>query len=442
MSIAQLAKRGFKYALYGAALAAPLLLAAGANARGAMVDFFAPAPLFTAPPITPPAYDPAKPTVVVLASNNGTEITDLLAPYAVFAAAEAFNVYTAAPERTFTPFMWGGVDLVPHFSFAELDTLLGKQPDVVVVPFIKDPENAEIIDYIRTHAGPQTIVASICGGAYVLAATGLVDDGKVTTHTGVFSLIAKDFPQVELVRGVRWTDNGRTVTSAGITAGIDASLHIVDRLLGREAALATAARLNYPHTRFLDDPSYVLPDIGAAAMMMEYNMGFAPGRPQVGVYLPDGVDEMALTATVDTYGRSFAAMVQTFAAERTVVRSRFGLNLVPRGSAATISNVRRIIVPEAGSIFAFDSAVNGFAEWLSEADARYAANGLEYPIEHLQLPAKQVAVERLAVPIVLLAMGGMLVTIAKRWGERRRKSEDGHTEAVRGAAHEFQGVAG
>ena len=193
-----------------------------------------------------------------------------------------------------------------------------------MVPFIKDPENAEIIDYIRTHAGPQTIVVSICGGAYVLAATGLVVDGKVTTHTDVFSLIAKDFPQVELVRGVRWTDNGRTVTSAGITAGIDATLHVVDGLLGRAAALATAARLNYPHTRFLDDPSYVLPDIGTAAMMMEYNMGFAPDRPQVGVYLPHGVDEMALTATVDTYGRSFAATVQTFAAERTVVRYALG----------------------------------------------------------------------------------------------------------------------
>ena len=172
---------------------------------------------------------------------------------------------------------------------------------------------------------------------------------------------------------MRWTDNGRTVTSAGITAGIDATLHVVDRLLGRVVALATAARLNYPHTRFLDDPSYVLPDIGTAAMKMEYNMGFAPDRPQVGVYLPHGVDEMALTATVDTYGRSFAATVQTFAAERTVVRSRFGLNLVPRGSAATISNVRRIIVPEAGSTFAFDRALNDFAEWLSEADARYAA---------------------------------------------------------------------
>lgn len=460
MSITQLAKRGLKFTLYGAALAAPILVVAVVNARSAIVDFYASARPFTAPQIAPPPYDQDKPTVVVLASNNGTEITDLLAPYAVFAAAEAFNVYTAAPERTFTPFMWGGVDFVPHYSFAEMDSLLQKQPDVIVIPFIKDPDNAEIIDYIRTHAGPNTVVVSICGGAYVLAATGLVDDGKVTTHTGVFPLIAERYPQIELVHGVRWTDNGKTITSAGITAGIDASLHTIDRLVGRAAALETAARLHYPHTQFLDDPAYVLPGIGAAGLIMGYNIGFAPGRPKVGVYLPEGVDEMDLTATLDTYGRSFAATVHTFAAERTVIRSRFGLNLVPRDSAATISNIRRLIVPGSGlsrpeaarleqwaqnagaaqveylfdqhtggSTFAFDITLSDFSRWLSQGDAQYAANGLEYPIEHVSLSPRQMAAERWAVPAVLGAAGVVLVALLKRWSGRREAAKPDYADS-------------
>ncbi|NUM47564.1 MAG: DJ-1/PfpI family protein [Anaerolineales bacterium] len=134
------------------------------------------------------------------ASATTTATTDLLAPYEVFAASGAFNVYTVAPKREFTPFMWGGVDIMPHYSFDELDKLLGKNPDVVVIPFIKDYDNQEIIQWIRSHAGPETMTVSICGGALVLAATGLVDDGQVTTHQGVFPVFAKQFPQIEVVK--------------------------------------------------------------------------------------------------------------------------------------------------------------------------------------------------------------------------------------------------
>src|SRR5690606_27646581 len=105
------------------------------------------------------------------------------------------------------------------------EQLLGTDPDVIVIPFTKDPENPTIVQWIRDHAGPNTLVVSICAGARTLAATGLVDNGQMTTHQSYFSIIEKNYPQIELVRNVRYIDNGNTITSSGITGGIDASLY-------------------------------------------------------------------------------------------------------------------------------------------------------------------------------------------------------------------------
>lgn len=409
-----------------------------------------PAQPFTGAALPPPIHDPAKPTVAIVASNNGTEITDLLAPYEVFAASGAFNVYTVAPKREFTPFMWGGVDIMPHYSFAELDQLLGKSPEVVVIPFIQDYDNPEIIQWIRAHAGPQTQTVSICGGALVLAATGLLDKGKVTTHQGVFATFSKRYPAIELVRGVRYTDNGNTVTSAGITAGIDASLHVVRKLLGKEVALATAAKLNYPHTAFLEDPTYQ-PSSLASAVAMQFNAGFVWQKQRFGVYLYEGVGETDLTAVLDTYGRTYLATTITFAEKREIIRSRHGLYLIPRWTLADVQAVSRVLVPGGKSAlvaanaleswsqqthglpveylyqpgdtthFAFDVTLPDLARWSNSVDAHSSATTLEYPNEQLDLGRSRWAFSRLLPTLLVGLLAVALVHMHSRWRSTQQR---------------------
>jgi len=78
-------------------------------------------------------FDPTKPTVAIVLGNDQTEITDFLIPYELFSASEAYNVYAVAPERKLTT-LSGGLEVMPDFSYAELDALLGKSPDVVMIP--------------------------------------------------------------------------------------------------------------------------------------------------------------------------------------------------------------------------------------------------------------------------------------------------------------------
>lgn len=451
MNLKKFGKLTLKSALYVLAFVAPVVGLTYALFMGANNALFAPPEQpFTGAALPPPSYDPAKPTVAIIASNNGTEITDLLAPYEVFAASGAFNVYTVAPKREFTPFMWGGVDIMPHYSFAELDQLLGKNPEVVVIPFIKDYDNQEIIQWIRTHAGPQTLTVSICGGALVLASTGLVDDGKVTTHQGVFSIFAKRFPHITLVKGVRYTDNGNTITSAGITAGIDASLYTVQKLLGKAAAVATAEKMNYPHVQFLDDPAYQPPSL-QSANVMNLNAGFVWFKKEFGVYLYEGVGETDLTAVLDTYGRTYTARTVTFAEKRAVIRSRHGLYLIPRWEMVQVRDISRVIVPGPKSAisnavtledwaqqthnlpvdylyqsddttsFAFDVTLPNLAKWSNRADARSSAITLEYPSERLDLGNRRWAFWRLFPTLLVGIVALCLVYALDRWISTRRR---------------------
>jgi AraC family transcriptional regulator, transcriptional activator FtrA len=313
------------------------------------------------PPFTgllppPPTHNPDKPTAVIVAANSGTESSDFLAPYAVLGASGAFNLYAVAPERRVTHLFPGGtlargVDVVPHYAMAEYDRVIGSDPDLIVIPYlpnIQAPEYATILSWIRAHAGPQTILLSICAGATNLADTGLLAGHSATTHHNSFSVIAQQHPDVTLVRGVRYVEDRNIITSAGITAGVDATLFTLKRMLGRDAALDVAERLGYPHTRFLDDPTYDPPVGGlttGVSLATRFLSGYQLGTSHLGVALYPGISELALASVVDTYPQQGTLTIDTVAPSRTAVLSQHGLALIPRWSFADAPRLDRIILP-------------------------------------------------------------------------------------------------
>jgi transcriptional regulator GlxA family with amidase domain len=86
---------------------------------------------------------------------------------------------------------------------------------------------------------------------FILARAGLLDGQNATTHWEDIEPFSQMFPEVEIRENERWVDEGRIITSAGISAGIDMSLHIVSRLQGRDLAVRTARQMDY---RWQDSP--------------------------------------------------------------------------------------------------------------------------------------------------------------------------------------------
>ena len=106
--------------------------------------------------------------------------------------------------------------------------------------------NSALVGWVVQASAQAELVLSVCTGALLLAKAGLLDGLEATTHHGAIDLLRQTAPQTTVHPDRRFVDNGRVVCSAGIAAGIDMSLHVVSRLLGREVAEKTARQMEYP----------------------------------------------------------------------------------------------------------------------------------------------------------------------------------------------------
>jgi transcriptional regulator GlxA family with amidase domain len=152
-----------------------------------------------------------------------------------------FGVYGSAPVRV------GRFRLVPDGG---LDRLA--RADTVLVPGWADVDAAppaDLLDAIRAAHAAGARVASLCTGAFVLAAAGLLDGLRATTHWAHTEVLAARFPRVTVDPGVLYVDNGRVLTSAGKAAAMDLCLHLVRRDHGSAAANAIARLLVVPPHR-------------------------------------------------------------------------------------------------------------------------------------------------------------------------------------------------
>jgi transcriptional regulator GlxA family with amidase domain len=177
------------------------------------------------------------------------EVLDFAGPFEVFSvtgkreSATPFNVVTVA-ERAGVIRARNGLAVTPHHSFADSPT-----PDVLVIPggfgTRREMHNERVIDWIRTRAASAEVILSVCTGALLLARAGLLAGLEVTTHHDRLELLAETAPSAIVRADQRFIDNGRVITSAGISAGIDAALHVVARLLGEAQARETASYMEY-----------------------------------------------------------------------------------------------------------------------------------------------------------------------------------------------------
>ncbi|WP_176444695.1 GNAT family N-acetyltransferase [Paenibacillus herberti] len=176
------------------------------------------------------------------------DLLDVAGPFDVFAVSskwgEDFNVYTVG-ERSIPVNTISGLSMNPRYSFDDCPV-----PDILIVPggigARTTMHNEVITTWIREMAEQAELVLSVCTGALLLATANLLDGLKVTTNRRAFDLLREVIPQsATIVENVRYVDNGKIVLSAGVTAGIDAALHIVSRLHGSERALETASMLEH-----------------------------------------------------------------------------------------------------------------------------------------------------------------------------------------------------
>lgn len=178
------------------------------------------------------------------------ELLDFCGPYEAFTAARldganCFNTFTVA--ETLDPVNANaGLRFLPDYSLEDAPKI-----DVLVVPggqgTRREIDNPRVIEWIRNVAGQTELTTSVCTGSFLLGKAGLLENGSVTTHWGSIERMRETFPDVEVLENVRFVDGGAIVSSAGVSAGIDMSLHVIERLCGVAAAESSARLMEYDY---------------------------------------------------------------------------------------------------------------------------------------------------------------------------------------------------
>jgi len=173
---------------------------------------------------------------------EGVQIIDYTGPYEVLGSGRRRNVYTVAEKPdVITTAM--GMKVVPNYTFANQP-----KPDIVVIPgggVNPHLNNEAVIRWIRESAAQAKYVMSVCNGAFFLAKAGLLDGLTATTTAGLIDELAVAAPKTKVVYDQRFVDNGKIITTGGLSAGIDGAMHLIEKLEGRGAAIQTALGIEY-----------------------------------------------------------------------------------------------------------------------------------------------------------------------------------------------------
>ena len=414
-----------KIVIYLAAFIVPPILITTLRGVSSVSDVMihkAPKPL-TMPVVTSTtglktASDSTQLRAIIVLGSSGTELTDFMAPYEILAESGGFEVSTAAASRDLLQ-TTGAVNVLADSTFSDAPV-----PDLLVIPAVLDPTEPALLAWIKLNAPKARLVLSLCEGARVAQNAGLTENKKMTSHFIALEDLRANAstPKSGQIRGqnngqasstttwiegMRYVEDHNLISSAGITASLDATLYAVEKLKGAETAQLTAQRLGYawkqemhPSEPISTAPLYTLHATDFLGLFL--GAGLDLNHHPIGIVLYPGVSELALAANLDTLPRTLSSRVFTISPERKIVKTQHGLQLiasqsfadpdlpdfwiVPSGKGSAIPKeirdsgipIRDFSSQEAGR--AFDQALEIVSTTQGSSIARTVAKLMEYPI--------------------------------------------------------------
>jgi AraC family transcriptional activator FtrA len=405
-----------------------------------------------------PKYNPNKPTVAVVLGNDTTEGSDFMIPYELFSRTGAFNVYAVASDNQVKS-LTGGLDVIPHYSFEEIDKLLGKSPDIIAIPFmpiVDEKRFQPVREWIQKHS--KTTLLSICGGSGNLADTGLLKGKSAASHWQNMIIFPSKYPETNWLRDQRYVHDGNVVSSAGVSSGIDAVLYVISQKLGEPMAEKIAKEIKYPSYHFVKNPKMDPFDFDMRTYIL--NNAFQWNKTKAGVLLYNGVEEMALASVFDIYSDTGTTKVLSISSSEHPVVTKHGLNLISRHLISNAPQLDKMIVPgrEAKSLaaedikkwnekgntkevlfvhsdspdrFIFEVALEDLAKQEDLLTAEHAVKRLEFRANDIHLEGKPFPLETYS-NVLLTGLLAFLVAfyIDRRFIMKKRITSNSHKQAI------------
>ena len=327
----------------------------------------------TALELAAPKSGRARPLVVVLADNAGTETTDFVIPYGVLKESGVVDVVTVSTGP-------GAVTLIPalrirtDMTMAQFDAASPGGADILIVPAMQRNDSPALLAWVKLQSEKGAAVVSICEGAWVIANAGLLEGKSATTHWFALESMARKFPGTTWVRNSRWVVDGNVMTTTGVSASLPASLALLESIAGRPAAQRAADRLGVARwTSEHDSAAYALT---AGHVALAATHWLARWRHEtIEIPIEEGVDEMSTALQADAWSRTFRSQARATHAGG-AVRSRRGL--VIETHTASAGSLALPAAPASQARIALDNTLEDIAARYGEPTANLVALGLEH----------------------------------------------------------------
>jgi putative intracellular protease/amidase len=265
--------------------------------------------------------------VAVVGINDATETTDYLMPAGILRRGGVADVMMLATAP-------GPVQLFPALkveadaTITEFDATHPAGADYVVVPAMSRDDDPTALAWIKSQAKKGAVIIGICAGAKVVAAAGLLDGKRATTHWYYLGGMLKRHPTIQYVADRRMVSDGGVVTTTGITASMPMMLTLIEAIAGRAKAETVALDLGLAswNARHASGAFRFTRPFATTVLLNKLAVW---DREEFGIRLERGVDEVALALVADAWSRTYRSHAKTFAASPDAVKSRNGVRIVP-----------------------------------------------------------------------------------------------------------------
>jgi putative intracellular protease/amidase len=318
-----------------------------------------------------------RPLVAIVGINDATETTDYLMPYGILRRADVADVMTLAtqpgPVRLFP-----ALKVVPQATIAQFDAAHPEGADYVIVPAMSRDDDPAVLQWIRAQAARGAIIIGICAGGKVVAAAGLLDGRRGTTHWYSVGEMLERHPAVQYLPNRRLVVDRGVATTTGITASMPMMLTLIEAIAGRDKAEAVARDLGLARWDARHDSGAFKLTRPFVMTVLANTLAFWK-REQLGIELVPGIDEVSLALVADAWSRTYRSRAVMLARNVDPVPSRGGLRILRDQEMAGWPQSRLLPALAARPAAALDATLETIAQRYGTATAQLVAMQLEYP---------------------------------------------------------------
>lgn len=322
---------------------------------------------------------PTRPLIAVIGLNDATETTDYLMPVGILRRADIADVMMLATWPG-PVHLYPALTVQPDATIAAFDAAHPQGADYVIVPAMSRDHDPMVMDWLRAQSDKGAVIIGICAGAKVVAAAGLLDHRRATTHWYYLDALLSRKPSIRHAPDRRMVADGNVVTTTGISASIPMMLTLIEAIAGRAKAQFVAQGLGieswdarHASAAFrMTRPFVTTILLNRLAFWRHEDLGI-PVRP--------GMDEVALALTADGWSRTYRSRAETYAATPGAIVTAQGISLLPdQVRPDWPADSRLPLDPERKPAEALNDMLAAVARRYGEGTARAVALQLEYPM--------------------------------------------------------------